>query len=295
MSLEDGSPTLLLPLVNRKRGESIAFNDRAGLLYHAEGTLLETIDPETLEVTIVNAATDYSRVTAIGYNGVGFFVADFSRIFRIDEDGHTQIQGFLDHTSKGIAGAFEDRDSDGLSDSAEALLRTRIDDPDTDGDGVNDGLEVDLGTDPRDPDSDDDGIDDGIEIRLGTDPNDAADFPTSVDVDIRPGSDSNKIDLENPGLFPVALITSVEFDATRVDRATLAFGPANATPAHPVGGHFSDVDGDGSTDLMTHFRVDATGITSDETEACLSGLTLEGEAFRGCDSVTLRMARPRQH
>ena len=65
-----------------------------------------------------------------------------------------------------------DSDHDGLSDDAERLLGTNIDNPDTDGDGLGDFDEVvNWLTDPTDPDMDDDGLNDGQELLIhNTDP-----------------------------------------------------------------------------------------------------------------------------
>jgi len=67
-----------------------------------------------------------------------------------------------------------DTDGDGLSQFAEAYLKTRPELVDTDGDGIPDGLEAQYGLDPLTPnynvDTDNDGIADDEEIRAGTDP-----------------------------------------------------------------------------------------------------------------------------
>jgi len=74
-----------------------------------------------------------------------------------------------------------DLDGDGLNDSREIQLGTRLGDPDTDDDGANDGDEIAAGTDPLDPasvpgngatDTDGDGLSDAQEQQLGTDPRD---------------------------------------------------------------------------------------------------------------------------
>ena len=67
-----------------------------------------------------------------------------------------------------------DTDGDGLSQFAEAYLKTRPGLVDSDGDGIPDGLEAQYGLDPLSPnyniDTDNDGIPDIEEIRAGTDP-----------------------------------------------------------------------------------------------------------------------------
>jgi len=70
-----------------------------------------------------------------------------------------------------------------------------------------------------------------------------------------------------------------------VDVATLAFGPGGAPFDHSHGPHFEDVNGDGVTDLLAHYRVEETGIAFGHRKACVIGKTLEGTRFEGCDAV----------
>lgn len=113
---------------------------------------------------------------------------------------------------------------------------------------------------------------------------------TTVDIDIKPGSDPNSINLRNRGVVPVAILTTDTFDATTVDPASVCFGDAekpterDCTEAHGTG-HVEDVDGDGDDDLVLHYETRETGIDPGDTEACLTGTTANGTAVEGCDSV----------
>lgn len=108
----------------------------------------------------------------------------------------------------------------------------------------------------------------------------------SVEVDIRPDSESNPVNVTSRGVVPVVLYGASDFDVTTIDASTLAFGPGEAKVAHRKGPHTGDVDADGQLDLLLHFRIRSTGLGSGDVEACLHGETLGGMAFEGCDTVT---------
>ena len=107
-----------------------------------------------------------------------------------------------------------------------------------------------------------------------------------VDVDIRPRNDRNRIRPTSRGLIPVAILGSESFDVADADVATLAFGPSGASRVHSRGPHFKDVNRDGWTDLLAHFRIDETGIAFGQMAACISGATLDGTPFKGCDAIS---------
>jgi len=69
-----------------------------------------------------------------------------------------------------------------------------------------------------------------------------------------------------------------------VDHTTVLFGKTG-TEASPVHLAFEDVDGDGDTDMILYFNILETGIQCSDTQAILTGKTLEGEEIKGADSI----------
>ncbi|HSL81620.1 MAG TPA: hypothetical protein VLF66_02515 [Thermoanaerobaculia bacterium] len=112
-----------------------------------------------------------------------------------------------------------------------------------------------------------------------------------VALDVKPGSDPNSVNPRSKGVIPVAILTTstadgdaADFDAWDIDPLSLAFGPDGAGIAHAYA-HAEDVDGDGDLDMVVHFRTRETGIACGDTEAALSGRTLDGVAIGGVGSI----------
>jgi hypothetical protein len=106
-----------------------------------------------------------------------------------------------------------------------------------------------------------------------------------VDLDIKPGSDSNAVNPTARGILPVAILGSDAFDVADVDATTLAFGPGEAPTLHSSGGHAEDVNDDGYTDWVSHYRIGEVAVATGDTELCLTGETLDGTPFEGCDAI----------
>ena len=51
--------------------------------------------------------------------------------------------------------------------------------------------------------------------------------------------------------------------------------------------HEEDVDGDGDTDLVLHFRLGDTDLTCDSTEGTLTGQTFDGDDIESTDAVRM--------
>jgi hypothetical protein len=113
-----------------------------------------------------------------------------------------------------------------------------------------------------------------------------------VSIDVKPGSDPNSINCNNEKeVIAVAILTTEDFDATTVDHTTVTFEGASETHVDKKSGeprrHEEDVDGDGDTDLVFHFRLGDTDLTCDSIEGTLTGETFDGQAIKGTDAVRM--------
>jgi hypothetical protein len=107
-----------------------------------------------------------------------------------------------------------------------------------------------------------------------------------VDIDIKPGSFPNSINLTSVGVIPVAILTTDTFDATTVDPSSVRFGPDLAFMVHRKA-HEEDVDEDGDLDLVFHFDTQETGFACGDIEASLTGQTLDGTPIEDYGEVNL--------
>ena len=114
-------------------------------------------------------------------------------------------------------------------------------------------------------------------------------------VDIKPGSDSNPININN-GVLPVAILGTEDFDVTVVDIDSLLFGDPllideGGSPVSPLRSAFEDVSDDGFLDLSLKFSVaemsDNVVLGPDTLEGLLTGALLDGTPFAGMDSIRI--------
>jgi len=103
-----------------------------------------------------------------------------------------------------------------------------------------------------------------------------------VNLDIKPGSDPNSINLKSKGVVPVAVLTTDDFDASTVDPETVVFADAS-----PVRWTIEDVDADGDLDMLFHFKMQELNLDETSSEATLTGTTDDGISIKGTDSVNI--------
>lgn len=103
-----------------------------------------------------------------------------------------------------------------------------------------------------------------------------------IEIDIKPGSLINPINLKSKGKVVVAILTTDDFDASTIDPVTIEFAGTS-----PLKWHLSDVDLDGDIDLVLHFMTQELELTKDSTEGILTGETFEDQQIQGTDSVRI--------
>ena len=113
-----------------------------------------------------------------------------------------------------------------------------------------------------------------------------------VEIDIKPHSSANRINPRGNRRIAVAILTSSGFDATRVDPASVRFGPRAAQAVHRRV-RVRDVDRDGDADLVLRFRIRDTGIKCGDVAASLTGKTSGGEVITGTDALATVGCGPR--
>ena len=106
-----------------------------------------------------------------------------------------------------------------------------------------------------------------------------------VEIDIKPGSDPNSINLGSKGVIPVAILGSATFNAADVDPSTVTLEGAPVRPKGKSGkyGSLEDINNDGDLDLVVHV-VDFSA-DSGSTAATLTGELFDGTPIRGTDDI----------
>lgn len=109
-----------------------------------------------------------------------------------------------------------------------------------------------------------------------------------LDIDIKPGSDVNPLNLNGNGVVPVAILGSDVLDVAAINVSTVNIN--GSTPAH--GGHIEDVNDDSIADLVVHLSPSDFGIDTATPGKTVLTLTLTGEMndgapFSGPDDVRI--------
>jgi len=98
---------------------------------------------------------------------------------------------------------------------------------------------------------------------------------TPVTIDVKPGDETNKINLSSKGILPVAVLSTADFDASLFTPEMAHLSDAGiamtmgCVGADAVRWSYVDVNGDGRLDLVFFFRVQELNLTSASTAVTL--------------------------
>ena len=117
-----------------------------------------------------------------------------------------------------------------------------------------------------------------------------------IAIDIKPGDNTNIINLRQMKTIPVTILSSTDFDApdeVEIDRVTLTFGVTgdeqsllSCETRKP-----KDVNGDGLIDLECQFSTNQTNFPCGRTVGVLRGETLTGGSFEGRQAVLVTQCK----
>ncbi len=110
-----------------------------------------------------------------------------------------------------------------------------------------------------------------------------------VSIDIKPDSFPNTINYHSKGKIPVAILSTIDFDARNLlDISSLTFGrTGDEESLHHCNPNPVDVNGDGLSDILCHFYTEIAGFKPRDTEGILKGKTINGIDIEGKDSVRI--------
>jgi len=124
------------------------------------------------------------------------------------------------------------------------------------------------------------------DIMIIKDPEDSL---INVEIDIKPGSDPNCININSHGVIPVAINGSEDFSVYDIDVESLSFGGLTVRIRGKRGPLCSveDWNEDGHSDLVCRFEDDPDNWAPGGDYATLTGTLIDGTSFEGTDSICI--------
>ncbi len=120
-----------------------------------------------------------------------------------------------------------------------------------------------------------------------------------INIDIKPGSYTNCMNINGHGIIPVAILGGEDFDVNNINIESLLLngsavqvrGNKEKTMCHfeDVSGNFTSPEGapDGLTDLVCQFEDDPLQWVEGQAEAKVTGKLLDGTLIEGTDSICI--------
>ena len=122
------------------------------------------------------------------------------------------------------------------------------------------------------------------------------DSDIDIDIDIKPGSFPNSLNVKSKGVLPVAILGSADFDVMTVDPASVMLswdGISGVPGIPPLRWAWEDVNGDGFMDLGLKYSMEAAGTVTMTNEPpgplmmTLMGNLMDGTRIAGEDTVRI--------
>jgi len=114
-----------------------------------------------------------------------------------------------------------------------------------------------------------------------------------IDIDVKPGSDVNPLNLNGNGVVPIAVLGDADFDVSILVASSVKAGVSGSEAAPYHNGHIELVNGDTHPDYVFHFRewelgIDPYGVAAgDIIPIFLRALDGDGRYFEGVDTVRI--------
>jgi hypothetical protein len=112
-----------------------------------------------------------------------------------------------------------------------------------------------------------------------------------VDIVVEPGENTNPPNLKRGGVGPVAIFSTLDFDASEIDPASLRMGdvdspsiPAAVRGNGAIQAELEDVDGDGLLDLVVQFPIPDL-VASGEVDEYTTEVSVEGYLYDACTNI----------
>ncbi len=116
-------------------------------------------------------------------------------------------------------------------------------------------------------------------------------LPQTVSVDVKPGNPENTVPCNNPNaLIAVGILSDANFDASLIDLKSLTVDGGGERHTDRLGNpvrHVEDLNQDGRPDLLVHVSLASTTLTCSSTVVTVNGVTTDGLAFTGQDTIRM--------
>lgn len=112
----------------------------------------------------------------------------------------------------------------------------------------------------------------------------------TAEIDVKPGSDPNSINLCSNGSVPIAIFGSDDLDVADINISSLTLMDAQVKLAGKSGKEkcsASDINNDGHDDLVCHFDTLGLDLAGGDTVATVSGELNDETPLEGSDSVSI--------